>query len=261
MRAHNGFTLLEMALVITVAGLLIAGIFVGQSLIRASHLQNMMQQTAKFSSAFTDFRNKYNALPGDMPTAQSFWGAPSGGCPEGNGDPGEVCNGNGDGNIFNTNNAANIAELRSQWIELANAGFIEGSYRYVQATGGSWQVGVNTPPSLVSDGTYMIVWGPSPIFGSAFYPTVAPYNVHWLFFGRLVANTGVLRPILSGEEAMVLDRKSDDGRPGTGKIRGSRNDTTGGNTPSCQTAIDAETGLYNQATTNEVCLMMFSLSQ
>ncbi|NBO20023.1 MAG: type II secretion system protein [Proteobacteria bacterium] len=261
MRRNQGFTLLEMALVVTIIGLLIAAIFVGQSLIRAANLQNMMQQSAKYSAAFTDFRNKYNALPGDMPTAQSFWGAPAGGCPEGTGIPGQVCNGNGDGNIYNFNNAANIAELRSQWIELANSKFIEGSFTYLPATGGSFQVGVNTPNSAVSDGMYMIVWGPSPIFGAALYNTVAPYAVHWLYFGRLVANTGVLRPILGGQEAMALDRKSDDGKPGTGKIRGSRNDTTYGYTPNCQTMIDAENAQYNQATTDEVCMMMFSLSQ
>lgn len=262
MSKRAGFTLLEAVIVLTIVGLIAGGIMVGQSIIRAADINGMLSDVAKYSAAFTDFRDKYQALPGDMSNAESFWGAPGGGCPASAGTAeGEVCNGNGDGLVYHVNDAANQAELLAQWVELANAGFISGTYVYLGTATYGWFTGTNAPITSLNGATFMFFFGSAAIFGSAIYSTEHPYNVHWLALGYPVDNVGPLKPTLSGEEGFGVDRKVDDGHPGRGIVRGGRNSTTYGFSPSCQTTDVAGTAEYNRAASGEVCIMLFALSQ
>lgn len=258
---NKGFTLIEMSVVIVIISLLVGGIFVGQSLIRSANLNGAISDSAKYSAAFTDFRDKYMSLPGDMPTAESYWGTPAGGCPDGTGAGHEVCNGNGDGQVYNTNGAGDVAEARSEWIELANAGFITGSYHYQSASTGGYIRGVNTPTTSIGNATFMFFYGTNTIMGDSLYPTAVPYNIHWLALGGLIANAGIFKPVVTGKEAYALDVKLDDGKPGLGAVRSSRNGTIYGNTPNCHTTNDPNTALYDMSGTDPTCYMLFKLSQ
>ena len=258
---HNrGFTLIEIALMLVIAALIMGAIFVGQTLIHAAHLNSVLADVSRYSTAFTNFRDKYQAAPGDLSNAQSYWGTPTGGCPNGTGSGKEVCNGNGDGQVCVANTAADTTELHSEWIELANAGLINGSYHYTSAATGGFQIGLNTPTTAIGNGTFQFAYATCPI-NDGLYNTVTPYNIHWLIFGGLIANTGAMLPILNGVDGYSIDIKTDDGRPGIGKIRASRNATTGGNTPNCQTTSSADTALYSQTTADPTCTLMFQLSQ
>ncbi len=256
---NRGFSLLEMSMVLIVIGLLAGSIFVGQALIRSSHLHAALSDAAKYTTAVMDFHDKYMALPGDMSTAQNYWGTPAGGCPEGNGTGNEVCNGNGDGLVCGGAGAANIAELRSEWIELANAGFISSSYRYTAASSGIFDVSMNTPSTEMQNATFQFFFATCPL-GDGLYTASAPYNIHWLAFGRLVPASGILMPVMTGAEAMNLDKKADNGLPGTGSIRGPRTATAGGNTPSCQTSAVPDTAQYNLALGDiNTCYLIFAM--
>lgn len=256
----EGFTFLEMALVLLIISLLIAAIMVGDSLIRAANINSVLADAARYNQAITDFRNKYNALPGDMHNAESFWGTPAGGCPNGTGSPGgEVCNGNGDGVTYRINNTANIAEMRSEWVELANAGLIKGSYTYLPATGDYWEPGVSMPYSDINGASFLFFYGESNL-GDGLYPDAHPYNIHWLSFGTVVSSSGFFRPVFTGDEAYGADKKVDDGKPGTGMLRAARNATSGGFTPNCHTTAVSTTAQYNQALKSEpVCAILFAL--
>lgn len=260
MRQRHGFTIVELAIVLVIIGALMGSIFVGQSLIRASHINSVVVDVSRYTQAFTDFRDKYQALPGDFANAQAFWGTPGGGCPDGTGTGNEVCNGNGDGHVCDTNDAANIAELKSEWIELANAGFIPGSFRYSPVSTGSFQIDLNLPHSAITLGSFQFYYATC-LIGDGLYSTETPYNIHWLSYGGVIANTGILGPIFTGAEAYAIDTKIDNGMPGTGTVRGGRNATVYGYTPSCQTSAVAATANYDQSTTNNVCFMMFALTQ
>jgi len=259
MQQLKGFTLLETSIVIIIMGFLISGIFVGQTMFRTANLNSVLADAARYSSAFSDFQEKYNALPGDLFNAESFWGTPAGGCPNNNGVGTQVCNGNGDGQVCNANNAANIAELHSEWVELANAGFISSSYTYTSAAS-TYQVGVDTPATAIGNGTFMFYYATC-LIGDGLYTSVMPYNIHWLSFGRLLPSTGTLLPIINGGEGYNIDKKTDDGLPATGRVRAGRNGTIYDNTPNCQTTNDPLTAKYNNTTNNDACFMMFALSQ
>src|ERR1700728_1709743 len=71
---NEGFTLIEMSIVLVVIGLIIGGVLVGQDLIRAAYVRAQIAQIEKFNTAVNTFYGKYQALPGDMnaSTAQTY---------------------------------------------------------------------------------------------------------------------------------------------------------------------------------------------
>ena len=92
----NGFTLLELSIVMVIIGLIIGGITVGQDLIRSAELNSVVTDINKYKTAINTFNLKYNAMPGDMSNATSYWGDQATGtnaCPDAaiaNGTPGTV---------------------------------------------------------------------------------------------------------------------------------------------------------------------------
>ena len=92
----NAFSLVELSIVLVILGLLTGGILGGQSLIRAAELRSVSTEAARYTTAVYSFRDKYMALPGDMPNATAFWGAAPD-CSAQTASGASTCNGNGDG--------------------------------------------------------------------------------------------------------------------------------------------------------------------
>ena len=70
----QGFTLLELSIVLVVIGLIVGGTVVGKDLIRASELNSIITQQNKIQIALNTFKLKYNVIPGDMRNATDYWG-------------------------------------------------------------------------------------------------------------------------------------------------------------------------------------------
>jgi prepilin-type N-terminal cleavage/methylation domain-containing protein len=66
MRSSAGFTLVELAIVMIIIGLLIAGVLKGQALIANAQVTATVAQVKAIEAATTTFRDTYAALPGDM---------------------------------------------------------------------------------------------------------------------------------------------------------------------------------------------------
>ena len=64
---REGFTLIELSIVLVIVGLLIGGILVAQSMIATSRIVAVAAQIQQFDAGVMNFKTKFNALPGDAP--------------------------------------------------------------------------------------------------------------------------------------------------------------------------------------------------
>jgi len=165
MKYKDGFTLLEMSIVLALIGLLIAAIVVGNSMVRAAQLQTMLAEYDSYVKAIKQFQDKYLALPGDMLGTAGYqptdmWGTDPVGCPDSTYSATPyttTCNGDGNGTIGNSDANGTLSvstEWWRAWQHLANAGLIPGQFTGVQGSGGAQEakIGVNVPASAVKGG-------------------------------------------------------------------------------------------------------------
>ncbi|MDA0782810.1 MAG: prepilin-type N-terminal cleavage/methylation domain-containing protein [Rickettsiales bacterium] len=71
--SEKGFTLIELSIVIVIIGLIVAGVVGGQALVNQSKLRTIITELNQFKFQINTFYLEYNALPGDMPNAHSYW--------------------------------------------------------------------------------------------------------------------------------------------------------------------------------------------
>lgn len=116
---NKGFTLLELAIVIVIIGLIVAGISAGQSLVSAAKARSVISESEQYKLAFNNFRLQYghNSFPGDFDQANSYWPGCGVGAAEAD------CNGDGDSLISRSSTADDSEQLRA-WQHLSLAGLI-----------------------------------------------------------------------------------------------------------------------------------------
>src|SRR5512139_2700512 len=76
-RAQAGFTLVEIAIVLVIIGLLLGGILKGQEMITQAKIKNIVNDLNGMSAAIYSYQDRYRALPGDELNASTTgrWGA------------------------------------------------------------------------------------------------------------------------------------------------------------------------------------------
>lgn len=114
-RSEQGFTLIEIAIVMVIIGLLLGGVLKGQEMIKNARAHNVNNQLNGLKAAIIAFQDRYRALPGDYSRAVANI-------------PNVLAasNGNGNGRVL-TNTTAND-EVSWAWNHLAASGFISGDY-------------------------------------------------------------------------------------------------------------------------------------
>lgn len=91
----RGFSLVEVAVVLVIIGLILAAVLQGRQLIASAEYKSLRSQLSEHRNAFYTFRDRYNALPGDFADASDRLGIDGG---NGNGVIGtdETCDGDSD---------------------------------------------------------------------------------------------------------------------------------------------------------------------
>jgi prepilin-type N-terminal cleavage/methylation domain-containing protein len=118
-KLQQGFTLVEIAIVLVIIGLLLGGILKGQEMITQAKTKNVIADFSGIATAFHGYQDRYRALPGDDAGAATRWAAA----------PAAV-SGNGNGAIagaYNADCSAAPGESCQWWDHLRRAGFIAGS--------------------------------------------------------------------------------------------------------------------------------------
>ena len=111
---QGGFTLVEIAIVLVIIGLLLGGVLKGQELITQAKIKNVANDLNGMTAAIYGYQDRYKRLPGDDPGATRW----------------ELIAAAGDGdNVVEENYASTTSthESRLFWAELRLAGFIAGA--------------------------------------------------------------------------------------------------------------------------------------
>ena len=117
MKKQAGFTLVEIAIVLVIIGLLLGGVLKGKEIIINAKVINVENSFTGISSAIYSYQDRYRALPGDDAGAADRWTKVA-----------SAQNGNADGKIgdkFDSTTAN--AESRLFWLHLRNARLVAGA--------------------------------------------------------------------------------------------------------------------------------------
>jgi len=112
--SHAGFTLVEIAIVLVITGLVLGGMLKGQEMITQAKIKNAASDFSGLSAAYYGYQDRYRAIPGDDAQAASRWSG--------------AVSGNGDGLVAGKYNSQTASdESRLWWDHLRRAGFVAGS--------------------------------------------------------------------------------------------------------------------------------------
>jgi prepilin-type N-terminal cleavage/methylation domain-containing protein len=228
MRKQSGFTLIEIAIVLVIIGLLLGGVLKGQELITSARVRNLISQQDGIKAAYFGFLDRFRALPGDYSLATTNIA-------------GATTNGNNNGQIESAAVCGGVAgcqayEQITVWEHLSRSGFINGSYTSAAAP--------ETPASA---------------------PTNPYARYLQLIYDNVYAGTATARHNLKtgnqipSDILAEVDRKIDDGVADGGTFRFSvyAGQTSGGGTaptgPGVGTCYAAAAGPWNAATPVNNC--------
>ncbi len=261
----QGFTLLELSIVLVIIGLIIGGITVGADMIRSAELNSVVSDINKYKTVVNTFRLKYNALPGDMKNATAYWGIAGGTgsdntCFDTTSTNIQTCNGNGDGKISGTG----FNEPFRAWQHMANAELLSGSFTGRGTNGNAssgnqygYEAGINAPSSKISSATWQLAYRSE---GSTGNGTYYPYTAgNLLLFGMESAGANVTVPVLTTQDMQTIDTKIDDGKPAFGSIKTFKKDATAGwagQVGGCANDTNAAIAEYDVSASGALCVPM-----
>jgi prepilin-type N-terminal cleavage/methylation domain-containing protein len=132
-RNQKGFTLVEIAIVLVIIGLLIGGVLKGQAMIQNAKVKRVVKSADEIRAAAYTFYDKYGMYPGDENLSNASPGTP----------PGDNHNGNGNGQITAGGEDAQFFQ------DLVLAGIISGDYD---------GAGEDSIPNHAFGGKYRVYW-------------------------------------------------------------------------------------------------------
>ncbi len=210
MRKQSGFTLIEIAIVLVIIGLLLGGVLKGQELIQSARVRNLISQQDGVKAAYFGFLDRFRALPGDYSKATTTIA-------------GTTVDGDNNGQITASGSGTAVHEEIAAWEHLSHAGFINGSYVYATLP----ETNLSTPTNPYA--RYLRI-----IYDGVYGGTITSPSRHNLKTGNQIPSD------LMAE----IDRKIDDGNPIGGTFQFSLYDGggTGGVTPDVTKCIGSATG-------------------
>ena len=189
-KAQMGFTLVEIAIVLVIIGLLLGGILKGQEMVTQAKIKNVIADFSGVSAAYYGYQDRYRAIPGDDSNANARWNL-------GIAAPATGAYGNG---LVSGGYATATAneESRLFWLHLRSAGFVAGTGQQQPFNAVTGILGVQTGDAVVAG------VGPTLL-------NIAGGNG---FVGVIICSAG-----LPDKISIAVDTQMDDGSSNTGTVR------------------------------------------
>ncbi len=200
-RGEEGFTLVELAVVMIIIGLLVGGILKGQEMIANAQITSTVAQVKSIDAATSTFKDMFDAVPGDMLT-------PATRLPNCLAAP---CNaaGNGDNRLANAPFAAVGGEAPQFFVHLSAADLLGGVSTSLPA--GQW--GGIYPEANIEGGFIPGYWN-----GGLLGSNANAKRGHYLSMVFAVAVPAGASNTLTPAQAFRLDNKIDDGAGNSGSV-------------------------------------------
>ncbi|MDQ8021642.1 MAG: prepilin-type N-terminal cleavage/methylation domain-containing protein [Moraxellaceae bacterium] len=178
-KQQSGFTLVEVAIVLVIIGLLLGGVLKGQELINSAKSKAIVNDFRNTATMIAAYQDRFRALPGDDPSADKHLQNTI-----------AAENGDGDGLIEgNWNSTTTTDESSKIWAHLRRANLASG------------------------DGTLTGDWQPRNSEGGRIgVQSAAPAS-------NMNGRVFVCQGNISGRVAQQADTTMDDGNPATGSVR------------------------------------------
>jgi prepilin-type N-terminal cleavage/methylation domain-containing protein len=227
-RRQRGFTLIEIAIVLVIIGLLLGGVLKGQELINTARVRALNNNVDGITAAWFSFQDRYRAFPGDYTQASVNL-------------PGNPKDGDGNG-IVGGGSANPDIERAMVWMHLQEAGYITGGYDDPNATVANANE-YGCPVTVCPDNGF----GSGMNLNYGQMQQSATSDAHELMTGR-----GIPVEVLA-----ELDRKVDDGDAGSGAMQLGQAGTgwVAADVTACQDAGDSN--LYGLQTPSSNCAAVF----
>ena len=241
----NAFTLIELAIVLVIIGLLVAGVLAGQDLIKQAHIRKNINELQNINRSWITFKLKYNNVPGDLKNPTMFF---------------PVCDGTrlslSNNLVGDENGRVDITESNCVWLQLGSSGL------YLTTPGDMYadHDSSNDPDFNIGEASYM-----------SEFPVENSF-VAWIFYmdflsGQKNGNYYYLYNIYMGNgitpnDLYSIDKKMDDGKPATGLIIGHYQgplSTCVDNVHPLDSGMGTTTSDYNISLDEPVCELLYRM--
>jgi prepilin-type N-terminal cleavage/methylation domain-containing protein len=233
---NYGFTLVELAIGLTIISVIAGGVMQGSKLVGGFRVASVTSSFEQYKIAHTEFKKQYMALPGDFGGASAIWTG--------------ATDGDDDNKI---EYASDNIEQFGAWQHLGKAKLIEVQY---SGTGGntSYSPGVNIPAGThAASGLRMI----TAQLNSDQCSKSATFVTYSKFESGCTTCEDI--PVVTPAEALSIDRKVDDGIPGTGILFGMSKalSSSPGAGKDCATGI-GKISTYSISNSDVNCVLYYS---
>jgi prepilin-type N-terminal cleavage/methylation domain-containing protein len=256
--SEGGFTLVEIAIVLMIIGVMMGGVLKGEELWRIAQTRRLFSDIQSVMAAIKGFQGRYDSAPGDFPlattripncTAASF-------CRNGNGDgrigrtQGWGSGWNGDQTGTSTMASPHFYDETSQfWKHLAASKFLKNINPAANPAVPEWN---QTHPGATTGGGFTVFT--DTITAGAAIALRFQKRLNYGATGNLNAVDAVGQRPFTVKQAVYVDQKYDDGKAAAGYIWGIPYQGVGD--PACRLS----NGTYNMAQgDNLVCQQHFIL--